>query len=85
MYLIFYKVINSLNYDRHTFDGVKGEQALTMLRNLPDDERCIYDTSTGESCAEMNVWDLVSDYNDECLDGGWWVTVIDRNDPEWIC
>lgn len=85
MYLVFYKVINSLNYERHTFDGMSGTEALAMLRQLPGDECSIYDTSTGEDNPEMNVWDLVADYNDECLDGGWWMTAIDPDDNNWVC
>jgi hypothetical protein len=74
MTLAFYKVDNSLGYERHTFDDIydKPERIKEKLFMLNDDELRCYDMSTPETADE-----LVEDYNDEIIDGsGWWCIVI---------
>lgn len=75
MTLAFYKVDNSKNYERHTFDDVcmqpsKVRQMLSKLEDEGDEVR-YYDLNVKEQ-----VWDFQEDYNDEILDGGWWCVVI---------
>jgi len=74
-YLAFYKVGNSLGYERHTFDRIDdNKEILNMLNKLPDDELHIYDIShSGYGTPSLSIADLVEDYNNEELDGGWWV------------
>ena len=73
MELAFYKVDNSKNYERHTFDVFCDRPRVIkeMLSELSDDELRIYDLD--------NNFDsdyLQEDYNDEILNGGWWCVVI---------
>lgn len=77
-YLIFYAVDNSLGYDRHTFDSIDSkEQILRKIRALPEEERHIYALTTDHDARYANLDDFVEDYNDEILDGGWWVMRFD--------
>lgn len=78
MILAFYKVDNSCNYERHTFDNLydKPQTILEMLSKLKDDEYRAYDTTTATRTRNVDLEDFVEDYNDEELDGGWWCVVI---------
>ncbi len=70
MLLAFYKVDNSLNYERHTFDLIDNPQEIIkMLYGLSDDELRVYDIE-----ADLDAFE--DDYNDEILDNGWWCVVI---------
>ena len=73
MLLAFYKVDNSLGYERHSFDDIydKPQEIKDMLCGLPDDELRVYDMDNS-----YDVDDLKEDYNDEILDNGWWCIVI---------
>lgn len=73
MTLAFYKVDNSQDYDRHTFDYIydKPDKIKKMLEKLSDEELRMYDMD--------NKYDKVAfedDYNDEVLDGGWWLWIL---------
>ena len=71
MTLAFYKVGNSKNYERHTFDMWcdRPHVIKEMLYELNDDELRMYDM-------EYDVDSFKEDYNDEVLDSGWWCVVI---------
>ena len=73
MILAFYKVDNSKNYERHTFDMWydKPDVIKSMLSELSDEELRMYDM---ENMYEVDFFQ--DDYNDEVLDGGWWCVVI---------
>ena len=76
MVLAFYKVNNSMGYERHTFDDIydKPERIREKLFMLDDDELRCYDMSTPETADE-----LVEDYNDEIIDGNeWWCVIINN-------
>lgn len=78
MKLAFYKVNNSLNYERHTFDNIydKPQEIEKMLLPLLDkDEAAIVNVEDKESLDYF-----VEEYNDEIYDGGWWCVLI--NDYE---
>lgn len=73
MTLAFYKVVNSKNYERHTFDMWcnRPQVIKEMLSELSDDELRMYNMD--------NMYDVdffQEDYNDEYLDGGWWCVTI---------
>lgn len=73
MTLAFYKVDNSKNYERHTFDMWcdRPQVIKEMLSELKDEELRMYNMG--------NMYDVdffQEDYNDEELDGGWWCVVI---------
>ena len=71
MTLAFYKVSNTKNYDRNTFDMWcdRPQVIKEMLNELNDDELRMYDM-------EYDVDSFKEDYNDEVLDSGWWCVVI---------
>ena len=84
MILAFYRVDNSLKYERHTFDDLyeQPNKILDMLKKLDDDEWRLYHTSVygyGDVTPCPNMADFEDDYNDEILDGGWWCVVIRDN------
>ena len=73
MTLAFFKVSNTKNYDRNTFDMWcdRPQVIKEMLSELSDEELRMYDMD--------NKYDIVAfedDYNDEILDGGWWCIAI---------
>lgn len=73
MTLAFYKVGNSKDYERHTFDMWcdRPQVIKEMLSELKDEELRMY------NMGNMHDADLFQeDYNDEELDGGWWCVVI---------
>ena len=79
MTLAFYKVNNSQDYDRHTFDSIydKPEEIVSMLKKLKYDEVVFYDISTTSTTLMWKtLGDFIEDYNDEMLDGGWWTVLI---------
>jgi hypothetical protein len=78
MKIAFYKVNNSKDYERHTFDGIcnQPEKIEEMLNELPDDEVRIYDIKVGYDTRMPSLDDFVEDYNNEILDGGWWTVII---------
>lgn len=71
--LAFYKVGNSKNYERHTFDMWfdRPQVIKDMLSELKGDEFRYYDMDS-----KYDVGFFQEDYNDEELDGGWWCVVI---------
>jgi len=79
MTIAFYKVGNSLNYDRHEFDNLcdQPQEVLDMLQRLPDEEVKFYNADKYSwQLKEPTLADFETDYNDEELDGGWWCIVI---------
>jgi len=79
MQIAFYKVDNSKNYERHTFDYIydKPQEIVRMLRELKDEEWIMYDlTQTSRNTMHPTLGDLEEDYNDEMLDVGWWTVII---------
>ena len=81
MILAFYSVGNSLGYDRDTFDGMAPEEALKMIEKLDPEEYFCYDTSFNynSSIQHPGLDAFAEDYNDECLDGGFWCVVLDMD------
>ena len=73
MTLAFYKVGNSKDYERHTFDMWydRPQVIKEMLSELKDDEFHCYNM---DNDVDRSIFQ--DDYNDEELDGGWWCIVI---------
>ena len=72
MTIAFYKVDNSLNYERHEFDQFcdRPQEVLDMLQRLPEDEVRFYDAGKYSwQSKEPTLADFENDYNDEELDG----------------
>jgi len=80
MTIVFYKVDNSLNYDRHDFDAIsdKPQEIIKKLKKLPKGEVKFYDTAHygWGAVPSPNMADFEADYNNEELDGGWWCIVL---------
>lgn len=78
MKLAFYKVDNSMNYERHTFDNLydKPDEIIGMLEKLTADEWRTYDMNRADAQRWPDAQDFEEDYNDELLDGGWWCVVL---------
>ena len=80
MFLFFYPVDNSKEYDRHTFDGMKPEEAAKLLLDLKDSGECVpyYDMNDKHPNGRfLNMEDFVDNHNDEDLDGGFWSVRLD--------
>lgn len=75
MKLAFYKVDNSKDYERHTFDNLYDSPQVIkeMLSELRDDEFRVYDM---DNSIDRSIFQ--DEYNDEDLDGGWWCVVINN-------
>lgn len=69
--LAFYNADNHKGFDRHTFDDIWNNPKLIvrMLLSLNDGEYHIYYFPEDADI-------LQEDYNDEVLDGGWWMTPL---------
>lgn len=73
MTLAFYKVDNSQNYERHTFDMWfdRPQVIKEMLSRLKDDELRMYDMDN-----KYDVDFFQEDFNDEYLEPDWWCVYI---------
>ena len=69
--LAFYKVDNHKGFERHTFDEIYNNPKLIvrMLLSLKDEDWRIY-----RFPEDADI--LQEDYNDEVLDGGWWMVPL---------
>lgn len=83
MKLAFYKVGNSLGFDRHSFDDMSAEQIEQHLQPLlnDDNEAAIVNLDDEES-----VEFFTEEFNDEIYDLGWWCVLIrDADKPKMWC
>lgn len=69
--LAFYRADNHKGFERNTFDGIYNNPKLIMrmLLSLKDEEFRIYGLPEDADI-------LQEDYNDEVLDGGWWMVPL---------
>lgn len=83
MTIAFYKVNNSLNYERHEFDTNRPETIIEKLQRLPDEEVKFYNADQYSwQSKQPSLADFETDYNDEQLDGGWWCIIINDQPKE---
>ena len=74
-YAVFYPVNNNKGYGRHTFDNYTDDKIVAeMLREV--DNLKVYNLDSTNRAKEVCLYDLVEDYNDEELDGGYWMMVL---------
>ena len=73
MTLAFYKIDNSIGYERHTFDMWcdRPQVIKEMLSKLKDEELKMYDM---DDPYDVDIFQL--DYNIAILDNSWWCVVI---------
>lgn len=77
--IAFYKVDSE--FDRHSFDTMDDNEIYEKLSQMSTDDCLIYDTSTNKGTGkEFDLADLERDYNDELLDGGWWMKILVINE-----
>ena len=74
-YAVFYPVNNNKEYDRHTFDAYTDDKIIAeMLREV--DGIKVYNLECNNRGEDVCLYDLVEDYNNEELDGGYWMIVL---------
>lgn len=74
-YAVFYPVNNNKGYERHTFDNYTDDKIIAeMLREV--DNLKVYNLDCTNRSKEVCLYDLVEDYNDEELDGGYWMIIL---------
>ena len=74
-YAVFYPVNNNKGYDRHTFDNYTNDKIIAeMLREV--DDLKVYNLECTNRSKEVCLYDLVEDYNNEELDGGYWMIIL---------
>lgn len=75
-YAIFYPVDNKEGYDRHYFDYRLDADTIYTLAKVDGVRIYNLELSTYSS-RELGIYDLQKDYNDELLDGGYWMRIVD--------
>lgn len=77
MFLVFYPVVNSLNWDRYTHDDyVDDKKFFSDLMDM-EEEFHFYDLSISSDSLFSNILGFTDVYNDKYLDGGFWSVVLD--------
>ena len=74
-YAVFYPVNNNKGYDRHTFDNYTDDKIIAEMLSEVDNLK-VYNIDCNNRSKEVCLYDLVEDYNDEELDGGYWMIVL---------
>lgn len=75
MYAVFYPVDNAQGYDRHYFDDFTDDKVVAeMLREVEGVK--VYNLESTNRSKDVCLWDLEEDYNDEELDGGYWLKIL---------
>lgn len=75
MYAVFYPVNNNKGYERHTFDNIFDDKIVAeMLREVEGIKA--YNLESTNRSKEVGLFDLEEDYNDEMLDGGYWLKIL---------
>ncbi len=75
MYAFFYPVDNNMGYGRHTFDTYTDSKTIADMLSKVDGLK-VYNLESTNRSKEIGLYDLVEDYNDEELDGGYWMIVL---------
>lgn len=74
-YAFFYPVGNKKGYDRHSFDDITDDKIVAeMLREIEGIK--VYNLESTNRSKEVGLFDLEEDYNDEELDGGYWLKIL---------
>ena len=71
-YLVFYPVDNEKGYGRDTFDNIDDNDVKRKMLEEISDVR-YYNIDTLD-----DIQELIEDYNDALLDGGWWMTKLEQ-------
>ena len=74
-YAVFYPVNNNKGYERHSFDNFTDDKvAAEMLSEVEGIK--VYNLESTNRSKEVGLFDLEEDYNDEELDGGYWLKIL---------
>ena len=75
-YAVFYPVGNKQGYDRHYFDNFTDDKIIAEMLCEVDGIKA-YNLESTLRGKEVGLFDLEEDYNDEELDGGYWLKILD--------
>ena len=74
-YAVFYPLDNNKDYGRHSFDDITDDKVIAeMLRDVEGIK--VYNLESTNRSKEVGLFDLEDDYNDEELDGGYWLKIL---------
>lgn len=74
-YAVFYPVNNNKGYGRHTFDNFTDDKIIAKMLGEVDGIK-VYNLESTNRGKEVGLFDLEEDYNDEELDGGYWLKIL---------
>lgn len=74
-YAFFYPVNNNKDYDRHTFDEYYNDKIIAQMLFEVEGIR-VYNLESTNRSKEVGLFDLEEDYNNEDLDGGYWLKIL---------
>lgn len=74
-YAVFYPAHNNKDYDRDSFNDITDDKVIAeMLREVKGIK--VYNLESTNRSKEVGLFDLEEDYNDEMLDGGYWLKIL---------
>lgn len=75
LYAIFYPVDNNKGYDRHSFDLYTDDKIISQMLSEVEGVKA-YNLESRNRSKEVGLFDLEEDYNNEELDGGYWMKIV---------
>lgn len=75
LYAIFYPVNNNKGYDRHSFDLYTDDKIIAQMLSEVEGVKA-YNLESRNRSKEVGLFDLEEDYNNEELDGGYWMKIV---------
>ena len=74
-YAVFYPVNNNKKYERHSFESFTEDKIIAQMLGEVDGIK-VYNLESTNRGKEVGLFDLEEDYNDEELDGGYWLKIL---------
>lgn len=74
-YAVFYPVGNNKGYDRDSFNNVFDDKIVAEMLSEVEGIK-VYNLESTNRSKEVGLFDLEEDYNDEMLDGGYWLKIL---------
>ena len=74
-YAVFYPLDNNKDYNRRSFDDITDDKIIAeMLRDVEGIK--VYNLESTNRSKEVGLFDLEEDYNNDELDGGYWLKIL---------